>query len=159
MTEDDAPTPNRGEDRPQAARQHQPKKEALPEPKVVEELVEPAPPGKEIVEELIDHGVPDAYSLFGRPTRSIRQSFPKSFPTKKPKRPKATHDQVTRRWLAILILGIVGLINIAIFTSFLLGGISDDQLTKAVAALSGPQALAAAAAGFYYADRRGYKQQ
>ena len=127
------------------------------EPKVVEELTDPAPPGK-VVEELIEYGVPYAYSLFGRPTKSDRRDFPAHFQTKKPKRPKATHDQVTRRWLAILILGVVGLINIAIFASFLLGGISDDQLTKAVAALSGPQALAAAAAGFYYADRRGHKQ-
>jgi hypothetical protein len=157
VTQDDAATQKRAEEL-QTARQHQPKKEAVPEPTVVEELVEPTPPGKQIVEELIDHGVPDAYSLFGRPTKSMRQNFPKQFPTKKPKRPKATHDQVTRRWLAILILGIVGLINIGIFTSFLLGGITDDQLTKAVAALSGPQALAAAAAGFYYADRRGHKQ-
>lgn len=128
------------------------------DPKVVEELIEPAPPGKKIVEELIEYSVPDAYSLYGKPTRSDRRNFPKKFQTKKPKSPKATHDQQTRRWLAILILGLVGLINVGIFTSFLLGGITDDQLTKAVAALSGPQALAAAAAGFYYADRRGYKQ-
>lgn len=126
-----------------------------PEPSVVAELSEPSPEGQ-IVEELIEHSAPYSYSLYGKPSKSHRKNFPKRLPTK---RPKATHDQVTRRWLAIIILGLVGLINVGIFASFLLGGIGDDQLTKAVAALSGPQALAAAAAGFYYADRRGHKQQ
>ena len=146
MTEQDGSKP---------AQDNGPNKPSPTEPKVIEELTEPSPQGR-VVEELIDHSAPYSYSLFGKPSKSYRRKFPKRFQTK---RPKATHDQVTRRWLAILILGVVGLINIAIFASFLLGRINDDQLTKAVAALSGPQSLAAAAAGFYYADRRGHKQQ
>lgn len=114
----------------------------------------PTPQQKQVSETLEDNEVPLAPSLYGHLTkqRDARASRKSLY-----KRPKATHDQVTRRWLAILILGVVGLVHLGVFTSFLFGQIDGDGLTKAIAALAGPQSLAAAAVGFYYADHRGNK--
>lgn len=117
---------------------------------------QPLPPTNknEAIETLSDNESPLASSLYGlsdkrRDARTARKMLTK--------RPKATHDQVTRRWLAVLILGVVGVIHLGVFTSFLLGQIDGEGLTRAIAALAGPQSLAAAAVGFYYADHRGHK--
>jgi hypothetical protein len=66
-----------------------------------------------------------------------------------------THDQVTRRTLALIILIALGLSYLAIIAFFLLGFIDSNELTAAIAASSGIQALAAAAVGFYYGSRHG----
>lgn len=114
----------------------------------------PSPQQAQTGETLEDNEAPLATSLYGylskrQDARATRKSLTK--------RPKATHDQVTRRWLAVLILGVVGILHLGVFASFLFGQIDGDGLTKAIAALAGPQSLAAAAVGFYYADRRGSK--
>lgn len=64
--------------------------------------------------------------------------------------PTGTHDQITRRVLAYSILGVVILINACMFGTYLWGSMTTSQLTTAIAALAGPQALAAAVVGFYY---------
>lgn len=69
----------------------------------------------------------------------------------KPRRP--THDQITRRGLALVVL-----IPTVVFYAFVLLAlvchwVDRDDLTALVAAISPFQALAAAVVGFYFAKR------
>lgn len=65
-----------------------------------------------------------------------------------------THDQETRKLIALIILGLIAVLHIGVMFTFLCGGIDVQKLTAAVAALSGIQALAAAAIGFYYGSKQ-----
>ena len=64
--------------------------------------------------------------------------------------PTGTHDQITRRHIAYAVLASMILLDLAVFGFFLTGKIDTEKLTAAIAALAGPQALAAAVVGFYY---------
>lgn len=66
------------------------------------------------------------------------------------KTPAPTHDQATRKMIALIILGMLGLFYLLILLGFLFGGVDVDGLHAASASISGIQALAAAAVGFYY---------
>ncbi|WP_139007401.1 hypothetical protein [Arthrobacter crystallopoietes] len=66
-----------------------------------------------------------------------------------------THDQTTRKTLALIILCLISLLYIGLIGAFILGKVTSDQLTDGIAAMSGPQALAAAAIGFYYGSKHG----
>jgi hypothetical protein len=68
---------------------------------------------------------------------------------------RGTHDQETRKLLALIVLILIGILYCAIFGFYLLGRIDIDHLTAAIAGMSGPQALAAAAIGFYYGSKQG----
>jgi hypothetical protein len=61
-----------------------------------------------------------------------------------------THDQETRKQIALIILWLIAVLYAAIIFCFLTGLIDIEKLTAAIAAMSGIQALAAAAIGFYY---------
>lgn len=65
-----------------------------------------------------------------------------------------THDQETRKIIAMIILGLVSLLYLAIIAAFLIKQIDRDSLSAAVTAISGVQALAAAAIGFYYGSKK-----
>lgn len=65
-----------------------------------------------------------------------------------------THDQKTRKQLAFFVLTMVGVFYAAILWCFLAGWIDKGGLTTAIAAISGIQALAAAAIGFYYGSKQ-----
>lgn len=70
--------------------------------------------------------------------------------------PKAvgTHDQETRKLIAVIILLLVSLLYLAIMYAFLTRKIDKDMLSAAITAISGVQALAAAAIGFYYGSKK-----
>lgn len=61
-----------------------------------------------------------------------------------------THDQETRKQIALIILWLIAILYAAIISCFLANWIDMEKLTAAIAAMSGIQALAAAAIGFYY---------
>jgi uncharacterized membrane protein len=65
-----------------------------------------------------------------------------------------THDQETRKKIALIILTMVGVFYAAILWTFLAGWIETDKFTAAIAGVSGIQALAAAAIGFYYGSKQ-----
>lgn len=65
-----------------------------------------------------------------------------------------THDQETRKIIAMIIIGLVALLYLAIIAAFLVKQIDRDSLSAAVTAISGVQALAAAAIGFYYGSKK-----
>jgi hypothetical protein len=64
--------------------------------------------------------------------------------------PEPTHTDKTRRTLALGILGALILVYIGVFMCFLLTNMPMEKFTAAIAGVSGLQALAAAAVGFYY---------
>lgn len=64
-----------------------------------------------------------------------------------------THDQETRKQIALLILGLIALYHGASLGFFLFERIDTAQFNAAIAAMSGIQALAAAAVGFYYGSK------
>jgi hypothetical protein len=67
---------------------------------------------------------------------------------------RGTHDQETRKLIALIILGLISVLYAGIMFTFLVGGIDIEKLTAAIAAMSGIQALAAAAIGFYYGSKQ-----
>lgn len=70
-----------------------------------------------------------------------------------PYKVEGTHDQETRKRLALIILWpLVGL-YVVIVVAFLINWISTSELTAATAAISGFQVLAAAAVGFYFGSK------
>lgn len=69
-------------------------------------------------------------------------------------RPIGTHDQETRKLIALIILGLISLLYVAIIAAFLVRQIDKDMLSAAITAISGIQALAAAAIGFYYGSKK-----
>ncbi|TFC83036.1 hypothetical protein [Cryobacterium sp. TMT3-29-2] len=77
---------------------------------------------------------------------------PGAYRIKKKRRrmPKGTHDQVTRQLIAFTVLGLLALPFCAVILALICNWIDGDKFTMAVAAISGPQALAAAVIGFYY---------
>ncbi|POH64708.1 hypothetical protein C3B59_09735 [Cryobacterium zongtaii] len=75
---------------------------------------------------------------------------PYKFKKKRGKWPKGTHDQVTRQFLAFAVLGILTVLYFMVMFALVCGWIDGEKFTMAVAAISGPQALAAAVIGFYY---------
>lgn len=67
-----------------------------------------------------------------------------------------THDQSTRKTIAMIILGVLCALYVLIVGTFLFTDkISETALTAAIASVSGLQALAAAAVGFYYGTKQG----
>jgi hypothetical protein len=65
-----------------------------------------------------------------------------------------THDQETRKQLALIILTLIAVFYAASLWCFLAGWIDTAKFTAAIAAMSGIQALAAAAIGFYYGSKQ-----
>lgn len=65
-----------------------------------------------------------------------------------------THDQETRKQLALIILTLIAVFYAASLLYFLAGWIDTNKFTAAIAAMSGVQALAAAAIGFYYGSKQ-----
>jgi hypothetical protein len=65
-----------------------------------------------------------------------------------------THDQETRRNLALGIFVGLALLYAATFAAYLCGWLDTNHFTAAIAGISGPQAIAAAVAGFYYGTSR-----
>lgn len=65
-----------------------------------------------------------------------------------------THEQKTRKIIAITILAVLFAFYGAILGTFLWGSMDVDKLHAATASISGVQALAAAAVGFYYGSRK-----
>ena len=90
--------------------------------------VEPAP-----LEELVENEVPEVQEFF-----------------KQTNVPEPTHADKTRKTLALLILIALLCVYLAVFSMFLFGGLANEKFTAAIAGISGLQALAAAAVGFYY---------
>lgn len=67
--------------------------------------------------------------------------------------PKGTHDQVTRQFLAFAVLGVLAALYLISMIALVSGGLNGETFTMAIAAISGPQALAAAVIGFYYGKK------
>lgn len=65
-----------------------------------------------------------------------------------------THDQQTRKQIAIIILTLLSVLYLAVMGVFLFTDMEESKFTAAIAGLSGVQALAAAAVGFYYGSRK-----
>jgi hypothetical protein len=76
-----------------------------------------------------------------------------SFVKKRRRWPKGTHDQVTRQFLAFAVLGILAALYLISIIALVVGGLDKETFTMAIAAISGPQALAAAVIGFYYGKK------
>jgi len=85
--------------------------------------------------------------------------FPEKSQVAKFKKSKdlGTHDQRTRRRLAYSVVALIAVLYIGSFAAFIWGGFDKESFTSLVASISGPQALAAAVIGFYYA--RGQKEK
>lgn len=64
-----------------------------------------------------------------------------------------THDQETRKTVALIILVLISVLYGCLIFAFVIGAITSDELTFGIAAMSGPQALAAAAIGFYFGSK------
>ena len=75
------------------------------------------------------------------------------FAKKRRRWPKGTHDQVTRQFLAFAVLGILAALYLISIIALVTGGLDGEKFTMAIAAISGPQALAAAVIGFYYGKK------
>lgn len=67
--------------------------------------------------------------------------------------PPPTHTQRTRKMLALVLLILLGIIYLGIYAFFLPGILSVEKMNTAIAGLSGLQALAGAAVGFYYGTK------
>lgn len=65
-----------------------------------------------------------------------------------------THDQQTRKTIALIILTFIGVFYAASLFWFLAGWIDTAKFTAAIAGISGIQVLAAAAIGFYYGSKQ-----
>lgn len=95
---------------------------------------EAAPPEEPVAEgDLTEDEAPDTDEVF-----------------REKKVPDPTHTDKTRRLLALCILGALLLVYLAVFVQFLWANMPMERFTAAVAGISGLQALAAAAVGFYY---------
>lgn len=67
--------------------------------------------------------------------------------------PPPTHTQKTRKMLALVLLLLLGILYIAIYAFFLPGNLAVEKMNTAIVGLSGIQALAGAAVGFYYGTK------
>lgn len=65
-----------------------------------------------------------------------------------------THDQETRKKIAFIVLALIAVFYGATLLWFLAGWIDTAKFTAAIAGMSGIQALAAAAIGFYYGSNQ-----
>jgi CHASE2 domain-containing sensor protein len=65
-----------------------------------------------------------------------------------------THDQETRKKIAFIVLALIAVFYGATLLWFLAGWIDTAKFTAAIAGMSGIQALAAAAIGFYYGSKQ-----
>jgi small-conductance mechanosensitive channel len=74
-------------------------------------------------------------------------------PPRKRRWPQGTHDQVTRQFVAFFILGLLSVLYLVSLGAFIFGGINQEGFVTAIAAISGPQTLAAAVIGFYYGKK------
>jgi len=74
-------------------------------------------------------------------------------PPRKRRWPKGTHDQVTRQFVAFFILGLLSVLYLLSLGAFIFGAISQEGFVTSIAAISGPQTLAAAVIGFYYGKK------
>ncbi len=104
--------------------------------------------------ELTENFIPQAGlpNPFDRPTSEVPEvGFLGIYTTRKV---RGTHDQETRKLIALIILGLISVLYAAIMFFFLCGAIDIEKLTAAIAAMSGIQALAAAAIGFYYGSKQ-----
>jgi hypothetical protein len=97
--------------------------------------------------QLSDDSTPESGLVFDE-TGEVPRSGTSGFFTTK--RVPGTHDQETRKQIALIILTLIAVLYAAIVFWFLAGWIDMEKLTAAIAAMSGIQALAAAAIGFYY---------
>ncbi|WP_133159057.1 hypothetical protein [Arthrobacter glacialis] len=66
-----------------------------------------------------------------------------------------THRERTQKLLAMIIVCVLLALYVAVVARFLCTEMDTDRLIAVVAALSGLQALAAAAVGFYYGSQAG----
>lgn len=66
-----------------------------------------------------------------------------------------THRERTQKLLAMIIVCVLLALYLAVVVRFLWTDMDTDRLIAVVAALSGLQALAAAAVGFYYGSQAG----
>lgn len=73
----------------------------------------------------------------------------------KSRRVPPTHDQQTRKLIAILILSVLSLLYLGLVAFFVLTDLKESRFTAAIAGISGMQALGAAAVGFYYGSQKG----
>lgn len=69
------------------------------------------------------------------------------------KKPPGTHDQRTRKLLAITIVGVVAAFYGYAFVALVFNWIDNDRFSILIAAISGPATLAGAVVGFYYGGR------
>lgn len=83
----------------------------------------------------------------------VSTETPQSGPVYTQKRVPGTHDQETRKQLALIILFLIAVFYGAILGFFLFEAIDTAKFTAAIAGVSGIQALAAAAIGFYYGSK------
>lgn len=90
----------------------------------------------EIIEELEEDEKPSGFRVFENP------SVP------------PTHDQQTRKQIAIIILSLLSLLYVGVLVAFLFTDLEESKFTAAIAGISGVQALAAAAVGFYYGSHK-----
>lgn len=105
----------------------------------------------EVVGELTDYSIPQQRSSFDVskevPAKGIEDVV-------RTRRVPGTHDQETRKLIALIILALVSFLYLAIVGFFLFKGIDTTMFTAAIAGISGVQALASAAIGFYYGSKQ-----
>jgi hypothetical protein len=101
--------------------------------------------------ELTENSIPEAGTVFDVTEEVPRSGTAGFFTTRKV---RGTHDQETRKQIALIILTLIAVLHAAIIFCFLAGWIDTGKLTAAIAAMSGIQALAAAAIGFYYGSKQ-----
>lgn len=100
---------------------------------------------------LTDNSVPETGTVYDV-TQEVPRSGTKGFYTTR--KVPGTHDQETRKQIALIILWLIAGLHAAIIFFFLAGWIDTAKLTASIAAMSGIQALAAAAIGFYYGSKQ-----
>lgn len=100
--------------------------------------VDPFNHDDEDVEDVTDDSAPAAEPLYEIPSISA---------------PPPTHTQRTRKMLALVLLLLLGIIYLGIYAYFLQGFLTVEKMNTAIAGLSGIQALAGAAVGFYYGTK------
>lgn len=108
---------------------------------------ESLPPGEPTTAELTDDVIPEANNDDAI-TENVVPEADEVY--EHPLVPEPTHTDKTRRTLALGILGALLLVYLSVFAAFLLTNMPMEKFTAAIAGVSGLQALAAAAVGFYY---------
>lgn len=102
--------------------------------------------------EFVEDTVPDSKdSYFTVLSEDFRPESGDSFTTK---RVPPTHDQETRKTLALIILWALVISHGIGFFAFAFGFLDNEKFTIFVTGFSGLQALAAAAVGFYYGSNQ-----